>query len=103
MALYPNPADDQVEVAAEEALATEAAATPNQQQTGAARAVSTPANLPKPMQVTVYNGQGYQVFASPTVTAPTVRLNTQAWPSGLYQVVIQSGKTTTRRQLSVQH
>ena len=55
------------------------------------------------MQVTVHNGQGAVVFSAAAVTTPTLRLNTQTWPNGLYQVTVRRGATTTRRQLSIQH
>jgi hypothetical protein len=96
--LYPNPADTYVEIG-EEAPAD----APDLALTAATTAAAPAATTAPPMQVTVYNGQGKVVFQAANVATPALRLDTQAWPAGLYQVVVQRGKTTTRRQLSVQH
>jgi hypothetical protein len=84
-ALYPNPANDYVEVANEAYTADGDDPTP------------------APMQVTVYNGQGTVVYSATNVTDPVLKVATQSWPGGLYQVMVQSGETVTRRQLSVEH
>ncbi|AMJ66104.1 T9SS type A sorting domain-containing protein [Hymenobacter sp. PAMC 26628] len=100
MAMYPNPADSYVDVANDAAIPSNANAANVMPQVAAASAA--PAGT-APMQVAVYNGQGQTVFTATDVTAPSVRLNTQNWPDGLYQVNTQRGLTVTRRQLSVQH
>ena len=82
-AVYPNPADSYVELGSEEPVPV--------------------GEQPKALHVHVYNGQGKEVFAAANLMTPTIRLNTQAWPAGLYQVTLQRGSTITRRQLSVQH
>lgn len=102
VALFPNPADTFVDVA----NVDESAAAVTQASSQAALAATTPAAAASEatsMQVTVYNGQGKIVYTAAGTTAPSLRLNTQAWPAGLYQVAVQRGKTITRRQLSVQH
>jgi hypothetical protein len=58
---------------------------------------------PTPMQVTVYNGQGTVVYSATNVTDPVLKVATQSWLSGLYQVTVQAGDTFTRNQLSVEH
>lgn len=83
-AVYPNPADAYVEV-----VGSEDAALADHKH--------------KPMHITVHNGQGKEVFTAAEITTPTLRVNTQAWPTGLYQVTVKRGKTVTRRQLSVEH
>lgn len=111
-AMYPNPADTYVDVANEDpdASASKANASNQSQSFATSSAVeptkssaSPPVTAAMPMQVTVYNGQAQMVFDAANVTAPSVHLNTQAWPEGLYQVVVRRGQTTTRRQLSIQH
>ncbi|HEX8428400.1 T9SS type A sorting domain-containing protein [Hymenobacter sp.] len=92
--LYPNPADGYVEVASE----IPDPALPTLQPANAQR--STPS---EPIQVTVYNGQGLVVLRSNSIMAARLHLDTRAWQSGLYQVVVRQGKTQTRRQLSVQY
>jgi len=99
-ALYPNPAHGYVDVA-NESLVAPASPAGGQLKMSVAEAQALAAA--EPMLVTVYNGQGKAVFTSQATTEPTVRLNTQSWPVGLYQIKVQRGKTVTQRQLSVQH
>ncbi|GAA3948565.1 hypothetical protein GCM10022406_32960 [Hymenobacter algoricola] len=93
-ALYPNPADEYVDIAPEQvgaAAAKVAGATP------------VSAATPAPMDVTVYNARGKVVYTAEGLTDPLLHLNTRSWPAGLYQVKVRQGKSVTQRQLSVQH
>lgn len=99
LALYPNPANGTVVIANSAPTGSTTTAT---QAPVAARSGAV-ALTPAPMNVTVYNGHAKVMFTASAITAPTLQLNTQDWPAGLYQVVMQHGKTTTRRQLSIQH
>ena len=98
MVLYPNPAEEYVAVANE---AADGSPQASMAQTSAAPASSP--NTPTPMHLTVYNGQGRQVFAAANVTEATLHIAVKSWPAGLYQVNIRRGTTNTRHQLSVQH
>ncbi len=55
------------------------------------------------LQQEPHNGQGKEIFKAGDVKTATLRVNTQAWPAGLYQVTVQRDKTITRRQLSIVH
>jgi hypothetical protein len=99
-ALYPNPANGYVDVAAIAAPAPTTGSTNTQARSTTANysAERTPT-----ARITVYNGQGKVVYDKASSATADTRLDTQAWPTGLYQVVMQSGSTRTRTQLSVEH
>lgn len=102
MVLYPNPAEESVTVANDTDDGSPQAR--NAQAGSTTQSSPAPAGGPgTPMHVTVYNGQGRQVFAAANVTEATLRIVVKSWPAGLYQVDIRRGNTNTRHQLSVQH
>jgi len=98
--LYPNPANAYVDVASNPGPSP---APAHAHATLQAATFAHAAPAPVLMQVTVYNGQARVVFSAADVATPSLRVNTQTWPAGLYQVRIQRGPTITQRQLSVQH
>ncbi len=85
--LYPNPADGYVEVGEEEEKDKDKPA----------------GHQPKPMHVKVYNGQGKEIFKADNVPTAKLRIDTQTWPNGLYQVTVERDKASSRRTLSIQH
>lgn len=100
LALYPKPADSFVELLVPDESASLASAS-----TAAKSSARTTSATPtsSSVDVTVYNGQGRVQYQTDHVTAPTLRLDTSTWPSGLYQVVRRQAGKTTRQQLSIQH
>ncbi|OGX85457.1 hypothetical protein BEN47_14710 [Hymenobacter lapidarius] len=103
-AVYPNPADSYVEIGSEEQAPDEPSGFASQSAAKAgSRAASSANKQQKPMHISVHNGQGKEIFKAGDVKTATLRVNTQAWPAGLYQVTVQRDKTLTRRQLSIVH
>lgn len=89
--LFPNPADEFVEIANTDPALTVAPADQTAIPPG------------PPLHVSVYNAQGKSVFTSSPTNNASLRVSTQAWPADLYHVVIRCANITTQRQLSVQH
>ncbi len=89
VAVYPNPADQYVEVSTRPGKGPPPAPAPGQANRHA-------------FQATLYNDRGQPVGAA-TTQQGLVRLPTAALPGGLYHLNVQQGQQTKRFNLSLQH
>lgn len=113
---YPNPASDYTDLASEMGTGASPAlslsqSAPSANVTSALSTASPTTNATaaaaagnrSALKLVVYNGQGVPVFSREKLPATGLRLDTRAWPNGLYQVRLTGGKQTTTTQLSIQH